>query len=170
MILILEGPDGAGKSTAAQLFKAELEKRDGRPYEVIHMSYPKNEEEELSMYKTYKTLFETKEDFILDRAWFSEMIYGPVIRTKSVLSGFDYQALNMLAYTKNTSVVYCMGDRDLFWDRCTTRGEHYVTTKQQYDAIYSLYELMFRSPLKACIGLPIFYYISGGVPNENLLG
>ncbi len=158
MIIILEGPDGAGKSTAAKLLKQTLDEKTGRLHEIIHMSYPKDTDDESGMFKMYATLLETKTDFILDRAWFSELVYGPIIRDHSVLGGYTYQLLNLIAREKQVVVIYCTGDRDLFWDRCTKRGEHYVTSKEQFDGIYLTYEWMFKSPLKTCIGLPIYYF------------
>lgn len=156
MIIILEGPDGAGKSTLAKEISDKYFADHGKVLEVVHMSYPKNEEEEKEMYNTYVKLFMEKTDFILDRAWFSEMVYGPIVRTHSVLSGVNYQMLNLLAAEKNAVIFYCHGDKDEFWKRCQIRGESYVTSYEKFNHIYQLYEAMFRSPLAACIGLPVY--------------
>ena len=78
MILIIEGPDGSGKTTLAE----KLSKQTGFP--VIHRSQPKTEEEKANMMKGYMETIKSGKNAIFDRCWYSEMAYGPpMLMTKA---------------------------------------------------------------------------------------
>lgn len=87
MFIIVEGPDGAGKSTLIQELTLELWRR-GRGTVLINPKRAPNQ----SVMIEYKARLDfyhprTGLDLILDRCWYSDDVYGPVWRG----SGLDPQ-------------------------------------------------------------------------------
>ena len=80
MIIIIEGPDGAGKTTLAEQISRQTK------YPIIHRTKPKNEEEKKRMMGEYLQTIRSGKNMIFDRCWYSEMAYGPVMRDSSVIS------------------------------------------------------------------------------------
>ena len=148
MIFIIEGPDGSGKSTLAGLLSSQT------GYPVIHRSQPKTEEEKARMYKEYEELAASSKSCILDRCWYSEMTYGPVMRDKSVISVFEMYRLESLLTKHGAMIIYCTGKPNVLWSRCLKRGEEYITSKENYMQIYNNYEELMNIPHK----IPVVRY------------
>lgn len=173
MLIILEGPDGAGKSTYAKQMQQEYTKR-GISASIVHMSYPKTDDERVSMIAAYIEIIERAktEVILLDRCWYSELVYGPIIRGKAQLTARDSMTLSMLSLQiPQVHIVYFKGNRDLLWSRCTERGESYVTTRQQFDKICERYDALFSSfNREHVLGIPVQVFIVSDedLPNEIL--
>lgn len=140
MIFILEGPDGSGKSTLAK----KLSEQTG--YSVVHMSAPTTEQEKAEMYNMYRQAVLESFDVIFDRSWYSEMVYGPVMRGASCISFEDMYQLELLLCHKGALIIHCTDRLDTLWERCKTRGEDYVTNIETYKAIYNGYERLMGYP------------------------
>ena len=80
MIIIIEGPDGSGKTTLAEKLSRQTK------YPIIHRSQPKTDEEKKTMMGEYLQTIRSGKNMIFDRCWYSEMAYGPVMRDVSVIS------------------------------------------------------------------------------------
>lgn len=138
MKIIIEGPDGSGKTTYAQL----LSKVTGLP--IRHMSYPKTINDLETMKSLYLDMIASPESFILDRAWFSEIIYGPLMRDYSALTEEEIDELTALFLeSKENSIVYCTGDLTTLWNNCMARGELYVIGFDLYSHIFLRYNQVF---------------------------
>jgi thymidylate kinase len=134
MIIIIEGIDGSGKSTLAASISRQTK------YPVVHMSYPKTEDERAEMIDKYVDLLKNNTNLILDRSWYSEMAYGSTMRGASMV---DYPAMYMLerlAAKKGAMLVYCVDKEDTLWKRCQSRGEDYVVSRADFGAIYDAFE------------------------------
>lgn len=134
MIIIVEGPDGSGKSTLAE----KLSKQTG--YFIVHRSAPKSDEEKAMMMQMYKQAILDATDIILDRCWYSEMVYGPVMRDASVISLEEMYKLELDLCSVGAMIIYCTGSKRTLWERCKKRGEDYVTSYEQFEALYDRYE------------------------------
>lgn len=102
-LLILEGPDGAGKSTLA----AELAKRGWRAHH--HGSYPDDGDRLWERY-LFSMLPAASDlaDVVLDRAWQAEPIYGRVHRGgRNRLEPWQERMLERVALGVNALVVWC---------------------------------------------------------------
>lgn len=89
MIIILEGCDKSGKSTQANEIKKFLELETGLPTHIIHSRYVKGktkEEAQNLSRRTFIDMFELmldsidKRNYILDRSYLDEAVYGPLYR------------------------------------------------------------------------------------------
>ena len=141
MIIILEGPDGSGKSMLAQ----KLAQQTG--YMLMHRSQPKSEEDKARMMDEYKQVIKSGKNVIFDRCWYSEMVYGPVMRDTSVISHTQMFELERMMMRNGAIVIHCTGPLTTLWRRCLTRGEDYIVDKETYEHIYySYYDLLHTVP------------------------
>jgi thymidylate kinase len=139
MIYIVEGPDGAGKTTLVN----RLQEMFGYP--VKHRNKPKNEEEKQMMLAGYAYDIATGGNFIYDRCWYSEMVYGPVMRDASVITADQMVALEE-AIVRNGGgiIIHCTDATNILWNRCTSRGEDYITSRDTLDDIREGFEQLLH--------------------------
>ena len=124
--ILIEGPDGAGKSSLAKLMSNGV---------YIHGSYS----DPVSMARYFKQLMPKT---IVDRSFISEIIYSKVLGRPSRISHEDENyLLSALIYTKAV-VMYCTAPFKVVERRAFERGEDYVTT-EQLKQIHELYEEYF---------------------------
>lgn len=140
MIIIMEGPDGSGKTTLAE----QLSRQTG--YEIIHRTKPANEEEKKAMHLMYLKTIAKNKNVIFDRCWYSEMAYGPVMRDDSVITYPQMYELEKALAKKGAMIIYCTGNRDEMWKRATSRGEDYITSPTDYINICNNYDELFSVP------------------------
>lgn len=140
MIIIIEGPDGSGKTMLAEKISKQTK------YPIIHRSQPKSEEEKKRMMGEYLQLVRSNKNCILDRCWYSEMAYGPVMRDASVLSYPQmYELEEQLAKT-GAIIIYATGPKAALWQRCQRRGEDYVTSRDNFNAICENFDAIMNVP------------------------
>ena len=138
MIYILEGPDGSGKSSLAK----RLAEQGG--FKIVHRTRPKSNAEKLEMFNSYVEIAKSGEDIILDRAWYSEIVYGEIMRDDSSISEKQMWELEMLVIKNGGGmIIYCTEDPDVLWERCTRRGEDYITDYETLRSISFAYDALF---------------------------
>lgn len=108
MLLILEGVDGAGKSTLA----SELEKEG---YKIVHRLYNPDYADFSQAYEDL--LLEISEPTVLDRSFISEIVYGQVLRQHSRLSLEALSYLLKIASMKMGKVLYCYAPSEVIRSR-----------------------------------------------------
>lgn len=140
MIIIIEGPDGSGKTTLAK----KLSKQTGYP--LVHRSAPKSDDEKTAMKEMYLRCIREGADAIFDRCWYSEMVYGPIMRDASVISYPNMYALEKRLTDHGALIIYCTGDPDVLWERCTERGEDYITDRETHLKICAGFEELMSLP------------------------
>ena len=139
MIYIIEGADGTGKTTLANY----LSKATGFP--IKHRSKPKNEEERQEMYKNYLEDIKSSKGVIWDRAFYSEMVYGPVMRDKSYIDKSQMIEFEILLAKHGAVIIFCDTCMDSSWDNMQNRGEDYIVAKCVHEDIVERYrELMLE--------------------------
>lgn len=153
MFIIIEGPDGAGKTTLA---KQLLRSHPNSKY--LHFSYPANEQEAQNYWRVYaKALLQADSTkvTILDRSWYSDMVYGPIMRGKLVMVPETVDILEQLLIKNGGGfVIYCTADVNTLWKRCQERGENYIKTIDKLRDIANKYEEVLSNYCK----LPIIKY------------
>lgn len=87
MFIIVEGPDGAGKSTLVQEIAMELWRRDRGTVLINPKRSPRQSPDveyrvRLDFYRPRSGI-----DLVLDRCWYSDDVYGPVWRGKGLDPG-----------------------------------------------------------------------------------
>jgi hypothetical protein len=102
--IVLEGPDGSGKTTLAQY----LVKNWG--YRYVHQGQPTHE----NMLVEYARIFleEITQDLrpvVFDRLHVGELVYGPLFRGRDRMFGLrGLKLLNMLLVAKGARTIFCM--------------------------------------------------------------
>lgn len=141
MIIILEGPDGSGKTTLAE----KLHKQTG--YMLLHRTQPKTEEDKKRMMEEYVQVIKAGKNCILDRSWYSEMVYGPVMRDEAIISYPQMYQLERLLAKHGAIIIYCTSTKETLWKRCKSRGEDYITDVDTFSKICDGYTtLMYDVP------------------------
>jgi thymidylate kinase len=140
MIYFLEGPDGGGKTTLAERLAAMTRLK------ITHFGYPKTEEDKAKMFVMYQDLIKSGANMIIDRCWYSDMCYGPVMRGAATITYPQMYALERLAASKGAMVIYCTDSKTALWTRATSRGEDYVTSREQFNKICDAYDELFKLP------------------------
>ena len=140
MIIIIEGPDGSGKTTLANT----LSKQTGYP--VVHRSQPKSEEEKRQMMQQYIDAIVTGKNMIFDRCWYSEMVYGPIMRDNSVITYPEMYLLEAKLAKRGALIIYCTDDPKTLWKRATRRGEDYITDYETFERICAGFDALMSVP------------------------
>lgn len=141
MLIIIEGPDGSGKSTLAD----KLHRQTG--YQVLHRTQPKTEEDKQRMMDEYIQVMKAGKNIIMDRSWYSEMVYGPVMRDTSVITYPQMYELEKLAAKYGAIIIHCTAPEATLWKRCLRRGEDYITNRDAFHQICAGFDqLMYDVP------------------------
>jgi len=140
MIYILEGPDGGGKTTLAERLSSMTRTK------IANFSYPKDDEETARMFIMYQDLIKGSSNIIIDRCWYSEMCYGPVMRAGSTITYPQMYQLERLAANKGAMIIYCTDTKAALWSRATSRGEEYMMSRDKFNAVCDAYEELFKAP------------------------
>jgi thymidylate kinase len=146
MIIIVDGPDGAGKTTLAEYLSVKF------GYPIRHRGKPVTQAEKDAMMAEYLNDIKSGANMVWDRGFYSEMVYGPVMRDGSYISNAQMIALEEALVDSGAIVFYCTDDILKLWERCTTRGETYITTietlaeiKDRFD--YLMFEMEHKIPV-----------------------
>lgn len=140
MIIIIEGPDGSGKTTLAN----QLSKQTGYP--IVHRSKPETEEEKRLMMGEYLQTIRSGKNMIFDRCWYSEMAYGPVMRDDSVISYPEMYELERQLVKCGAIIIHATGPKAALWQRCQSRGEDYVTSRDDFNAVCDNFDKIMSVP------------------------
>lgn len=156
MIIIVEGPDGAGKTT---IIKQLMESHPGSSYR--HFSNPKTEEEANNYWKVYAeaiSLADPAKVHIFDRSWYSDVVYGPIFRGRLEMDPMHVKMLEALVKTHGGGfVLYCTAALKTLWSRCKQRGETFVLSKDKLDEVSKSYAHVMATQC----GLPVVRYDTG---------
>ena len=134
MIYIIEGPDGAGKTTLVEQIK-----KSHMNAKVLHFGAPQTPEEADNYYKVYAEAINAMRDdevLIFDRSWYSDMVYGPVMRNRHEMTQEHADMLSAMVVARGGGIIiYCTAPIKVLWARCQRRGETYLQNQAQLQAI-----------------------------------
>lgn len=156
MIIILEGPDGGGKTTLAEALRQRLT-NDRMTHVIKHGPYKGVQSEDLcKIYFRSMTAALTYDDHvIMDRSWLSEPVYGYVYRGgQNRVDIPRRRMLERVALSRGAIVIQCQPDFEVCADTFLERSdEEYLDTVEQLKRVYNEYE-----QLKQYTCLPIIHY------------
>lgn len=161
MIIIVEGPDGAGKST---LIKSMLKSHPGSTCK--HFGSPKTDEEAFGYWKVYAQAIEDTDPTtvtIFDRSWYSDVVYGPIFRNRLEMDPMHVKMLELMVQMHGGGhVIYCKAPISVLWARCKKRGETYVLSKEKLTEVAKSYSSIMATQCR----LPVIHYDTGTSLNK----
>jgi len=158
MIIILEGPDGAGKSALCDELRLVLSK-DRLTHIFRHGPYKDISAEDLCKiyFRSMSQALTYDDHVILDRSWLSEPIYGEVYRNGE--SRVDMQRQRMLercALSRGAVLVRAQPELDVCITNFLSRKDmEYLDNTQQLTNVYDRYE---RLVVDRQTDLPVVHY------------
>ena len=147
MIFLVVGCDATGKTTLCNKLKEKYN------LTIIHKDKPKNEEEQEYMFKEYKSLFLSSNNFIMDRSFYCEMVYGPIFRNKSSIDVVQQRALEDILDFKGAAIIYCWDYAKNIFERFKETKESFVITLEQINKI----QLGYQQILETVDTIPVIY-------------
>lgn len=131
MLIVLEGCDGAGKTTLAQRL-ADLAKREGVGYRCVAAGPPDPDVNLLLDYGSrvfgYDPLEERSDIVVLDRLHLGELVYGPVYRGGSRLTDTGVRIIESMLDARGALKLHLTAPDDVLERRAfDDRGEDFVT-------------------------------------------
>lgn len=142
MLIILEGPDGAGKSTLAREIESEIGAM------VLHRGPPT--EHPLDEYETPLFPYRPREDIhiVCDRWHVGEWVYPRVLGRKSQADKAMWRHLELFLAARGALIIYLMPGLDVLRRRLHRDGDWLIKTDQLAD-IYELYTLQtYRTDMR----------------------
>lgn len=146
MIIVLEGPDGAGKSTLAKTLETQFE-GFAKISTVHHGPYPhlKNPSVNyLASLRRKQHNGDKKELVILDRSWLSEPIYGKVLRAGIDRVGVaSRRMLERVALKCGALVVRCLPPlKTVQANWAARKGKELIEAPEHLAAVWKGYQTM----------------------------
>lgn len=148
-IVVIEGPDGSGKTTLAMAY-ADLV---GARY--LHAEAPKLDSPHPLV--AYTEPLNPAFNYVLDRWHLGEHVYGPIIRGKSSLTLRQSRAIDEMMMERTALLIHCNGTYSQLAKRLRDRGEEPHATlareAQAFSYVATNYTLLpvLQSPITAPI-------------------
>lgn len=145
MIIIFEGCDGTGKTTAIELCKKVAEEKFGFTSKVVHRG-PPTTDDWFGLYLETDDLKGDEDIIFCDRWHWGECVYGPIFRGKNDLDGQREWLDKELARRDGGAVVVLLdGDDDVIENRVRTRGDDFIEVDHTRE-ILARYREEFEKP------------------------
>jgi thymidylate kinase len=156
-IVILEGPDGAGKTTLAQRY-AEAGAR------VVHLDrYPGVKSLARIHLAAMLPALSGVSDIVLDRAWITEWIYGDVYRGGKVRINSERRAeLEAIASFCETKVILCLPPLEACLETFRKRREReYLKDEEALRQVWQTYDFRYSSGILTSLPVELHDYTRG---------
>lgn len=111
-VIVLEGCDGVGKTTLAEALAAQ------HGYTIIHSG---RTPDGTDLADRYETILALSGKLVLDRSFISELVYGPLDRGRSRLTGPAAIALSRRVAERGGVLVHLTGDPETIATRLRAR-------------------------------------------------
>lgn len=128
MLILVEGPDGSGKSTLCETLL-------NRGYASVEAKISRFQE---NVFDLYFELSKIKKDIIFDRSFISDLVY----RIQDGNSAETMSLDDMCFILKRCKIIYCYNNNA--FDDAMNRGEDNIVDKAIHDELHTIYEYIMR--------------------------
>jgi hypothetical protein len=136
MVIILEGPDGSGKTSLAR----RLEKEWGMIYSHEGPPPDNKDDSRLDYYAvTLIRALRRKQPTVFDRFHLGELVYGPVARSSDRLGYGGMRLMRRLCFANHVLIKICQPPYDVAlenWRRKLAAGDDYVRDERKFFDTY----------------------------------
>lgn len=127
-IIILDGPDGCGKTTLAETLQNDFGAH------VIHSTWSPELNKRMDTYltETFQQALDisSRQLVVLDRLWLSELVYADVYRGGSPYHGM-HEGIDLFCEGRGFKLVYCLPEN------LDSINSHFNSLKEDRDEMYS---------------------------------
>lgn len=147
MLILLEGPDGAGKTTLADRLAVAVQHRFGSEPIRMHSGPPTRtpDEEYIGRLEPY----DVRAKIIADRWHLGEMVYGPIFRGESKLTLDSCHHIEQYLMARGALLIYVNPPFETLKTRLQTRGDDMVEDTSQLGHIVKGYKRVLEESLFA---------------------
>ena len=148
MLVIIEGPDGSGKTT---LVKDLCNNYGYMEIKSVQRDLPNQYD---SWFTIIKQLADSDAKYVMDRCYLSEWVYRLTMADK--VPNMTLLDMVVLLYLRpNVKIVFC-NNNNAYKNACN-RGEDYVETRKQHNRITNTYEFLYDT-LKTFTTIDVIKY------------
>lgn len=147
-VVILEGPDGAGKTTLAKVF----EERFG--YRYHHEGPPPAEKNLLNYYGAL--LYDAchaDQPVVFDRLHVGEAVYGPLLRSNNRFGLDSIKLINRIRSAYAVYTIFCMPPYDVAHTNWKYRKGELFHNDTLFNKVFEAYDKLIQNPLLAYAGV-----------------
>lgn len=140
-IIVLEGPDGSGKTTLAKHLK------ENHGYQYHHEGPPPASPEPLVYYGKilYEALQNPDGPVVFDRFAIGEAIYGPLLRNTNLMPTFALRTINRLMDAYGVKLVFCLPGYEAAYKNWKNRKGELFKDNGIFEQVYQRYESLAAS-------------------------
>lgn len=130
-MIILEGIDGTGKTAIANFLENKGMKK-------FHYDYdPSNCDLES---KYLKPILNYNDNYIMDRSFISELVYGPVIRNSCRINKAQLERIIKAYANKNVYIIYLTAEKNILLKRRKDNINDYQNIETYYEGLNKRYK------------------------------
>ena len=143
-LIIFEGPDGSGKTTAVNEIASILD-----AYVFHHGPYPSEDIITHHYIDSMIPILSNTGNVILDRSWYSEIIYGTVFRDgMNRINAEHFDLLKRCAKLCNPVIVVCMPPMNVCVENYQKRKKlEYLDNEEQLKKVWFMYNQIRSSDI-----------------------
>lgn len=162
-VTIFEGPDGAGKTTLTEAWMRQIHRKERYvPHQTNHGPYPGLTEIAGKYLDDLLLAYGPRNWHVLmDRAWLSEPVYGPVMRDENRIDVARRRCLERVALACQTVVVLCLPPFETCKKNYLTRKAlEYLPTEHHLQLVHEGFTQLWQMAHRAAVPMICYDYTS----------
>lgn len=148
LLIIVEGADGAGKSTAIQHIANAIKRRyPADDLKILHAGPPRSHP--LDEYEVPLLTYSpgTQQHIICDRWHLGEWVYPEIFNRPTLRDRATWMHIHMFLASRGAIIVHIDPSDDIIYKRVSSRGDDMVTARQSVDAAQMYRNIITSVPM-----------------------